>query len=130
MPFQIDWKDDGVTVYFWGAFDKDVHSDAFLKTVNSPFFRKVKFILWDLSKITEHIISEEESILTAIDDQLLARTLQPVKMAFFVQDATPRRLPRQYTARYRSRYNGWSFMVSNDMSLINSWIYTDRKPTT
>lgn len=122
MPYQIEWHEEGVMVYFWGIFDHRTNTEAFLSTVHSNEIRRTRYIFWDLSKVTEHLMSEEETIVSVIDKHLLDRVLPPIKMAFLVNDPIPRRLPRLFTARYHSQKIGWEFLISNDKTTIYDWI--------
>jgi hypothetical protein len=121
MPYEINWEKNGVLMRFLGIFNLKENNNATIEILDAPQFESVKYIIWDLSGISEQNMTEDEAVLVSMQDKLISSRLPKVKMALFAQDEHVRRICDKYVAGCHSRLTGWDFMVSDSMEKIRTW---------
>ena len=122
MPYEINWEVNGVLVRFLGTFNFKENNNATIEILDAPQFESRKYIIWDLSGISEQNMTEEEAALAAMHDKIISSRLPQVKMALLAHTKHTRRICDQYIARCRSSQMLWDFMVSDSMENIRTWV--------
>ncbi len=122
MPYEINWETNGVVVRFLEAFNLKENNNATVELLNSPQFEDLKYIIWDLSDVSEQNMTEEEAALASIQDKLISTRLPQVKMALLAQNEHTSRVCNQYLASCSIGLRGWDFMISGSMEDIRNWV--------
>jgi hypothetical protein len=122
MSYEINWEENGVVVRFWGTYTFEVNNDADLEVYSAPQLEGLKYVIWDLTDISEMSMTEDEAVLPATHNKLASSRLLHVKVAMIATDQQTRRVCEAYVAGCRNRGVGWDFMVSDSMETIRKWI--------
>jgi hypothetical protein len=92
LPYNINWEMNIVIVRFLGTFNLKEKNNATIAILDVPQFESVKYIIWDLSGISEQNMTEDEAVLAFIQDKLISSRLTKAKMALLAQDEHVRRI--------------------------------------
>ena len=122
MSYEIKWESKGVLVRFSGYYSFEEDSNANMEICSAPQFENLKYIIWDLSSISELQMTGEEAVVTSMQDRLAASRLPHVKVALLAQDKPTRKICDHYIARCRNYQMSWEFMVFDSMENIRSWV--------
>lgn len=122
MPYKINWEKDGVLVKFNGVFSYNENMDANIELYSDSKFENLKYIVWDLSEVSEFDITKEEAEIASMHDKLASSRLPKMKMAILVVDKQLRRLADNYVATSRNNIKGWTFLVSDNIESIRTWV--------
>ncbi len=126
MPYEINWEKKGVLVRFNGIFSYKENMNANIELYSDSKFENLKYIIWDLSKISEVNINEEEAKITGMQDKLTASKLPEVKMAIVALDKRVKNLCHEYVAYSQNINKGWTFMVSDNLESIRTWVSSNQ----
>jgi hypothetical protein len=123
MPYDINWEANGVHVRFQRIFNLKNNNSATIELLNDSRFEGLKYIIWDLSDISELDITETEASMLSIEDKLITSRLPKVKMALFAPDKQVCSICFQYVASSLHQEKiKWDFWVSDSMENIRAWI--------
>jgi len=122
MPYEINWEKEGVLVKFNGTFDYKENMNANIELYSNSKFKNLKYIIWDLSKVSEVSMTEEEAYIAAMHDKLASLRLPQVKMALLAVDKRLKELCYQYVAHSQNIIKEWTFMVSDNIESIRTWV--------
>ena len=122
MPYDIYWEKDGVLVRFGGVLDYNTNTNATNEILDAPQFESLKYIIWDLSDITEQNVTEGEATLIAMQDKLISVRLPKIKMALLAQKQHVQNMCYEYVAKCANYKTDWEFMVSESTEKIRTWV--------
>lgn len=122
MPHDINWEKNGVLVRFWGIFDFKANSNAAYDIFNDPRNKDLKYVIWDTSSVSEVDMTNGETVILSMQDQLGSSRLPKIKLGMFATDKNTRSICEHYCAHYQTRQTGWKFLISDSMERIRNWV--------
>lgn len=122
MSYAINWESEGVLVRFSETYSYEEDSNANMEIYSASQFENLKYIIWDLSGISELKMTDEEAVTTSMQDRLASSRLPHVKVALLAQDKPTLKICENYIARCRNYQMDWEFMVFDNMESIRRWV--------
>ncbi len=122
MSYELKWEENGVVAGFNEEFNYAEYENAINELSNNPVFEKVKFIIWDFSKLSESDVDGNDSIFAALHDKLTTARFPSLKIAFCVKDRILYNYFKEYISKYKDYCNGWDYSISDSMIRIRSWV--------
>jgi hypothetical protein len=121
LPYQLKWEEKGVVASFSGSFTVQDNNETSMEIYNDSRSNNLRYVIWDLSGITEQLMTDSEAQSLAIFDKAIGSRLGQIKMAFVAADATSRFVCGRYTIHAIDYGVPWEFQAFDTFEKARKW---------
>ncbi len=120
MIKSIDYVEDGVRLAFEGKITSQEILDANMKIINHDGFASIRYQLWMFSSVEDFMLSTNDMMNLAEQDQAASEKNQNVKVAIVSDSPLVYGLGRMYEAF--SGDNPWEIMIFYELKEAQEWL--------
>ncbi len=121
MSYKLKWEKHGVIASFSGSLTFQENESANTEIYNDPRIDDLRYVIWDLSDISEQLVTESEAKTIAKFDNVVGSQLKHMKLGFVTVDDAARLFLGQYSVQAINCGIPWEFQNFDTLEKAKSW---------
>lgn len=122
MNYTVNWEEYGVLVSFAGEVSHEINASANHEVYMNPRSDDIKYMIWDLTRVTKTTYTELETKSSALRDKLTSHRLPKIKMGFVTNDVKIAFICDNYILHSIQVGSQWEFNISDSFETIKRWV--------
>lgn len=122
MPHTTTWKNDELYWDIYGTIDSNEIMEFNQELSNHPDFDKLKYFIWDTTKVTGFTVDKDDANLASIFGTAISKYNKKIKGAFVAQNTYLIELTEEYIHNSRELNSPWELMIFDNVEDARKWV--------